>query len=234
MLSELARADLAALRQAGFDPTDEDVVKLNDLALEIERGRDTTPANHPRFAFAGSVVLHEPTVGSLIWWDEFGKDAAFTNDGRLMTYFFMLAHSRRLDYLATLETPREIRKAVKAWKKRIDATQDELWRACLYVKHGAESAGGNPVVRTSLGEGEALDILYNDLIQAAGALHVHPDELKTLTHSALLDSLIQASVFAHVPMKKSVAGNYIAYRRLMKQIEERGKAEKAGEEDENG
>lgn len=232
MLSKTAEIDLKALRDAGYSPSDAEVVRLNDLALEIERGRDTTPANHPRFAFAGSVVLHEPTVGALEWWEEFGKDAAFTDDGRLMTYFFMMAHARNVDLLETLERPRDVRRAVKEWKRRVDATRDELWRACLYVKHGAESAAGDPVVATSLSEDEALDILWNDLIQAAGALHLRPDDLKTLTRSALVDTLLQASVFAHVPMKKSVAGNYIAYRQELKKIEERGK--KDGEVGEDG
>lgn len=229
MLSELAKTDLAALRLAGFSPTDEEVVKLNDLALEIERGRETTPANHPRFAFAGSVVLHEPTIGALEWWTQYGKDAAFTDSGRLITYFFMMANSRRVDYLASLERSSDIRKAVKAWKKRVDATQEELWRACLYVKHGTESAGGDPVVHTSLDEDERMDVLWRDLIQAAGALHINPEDLKTQTHSALVDALIQASVFAHVPMKKSVAGNYIAYRQILKEIEARGKKDEVKE-----
>lgn len=65
MLTETAKNDLAALRAAGFSPTDEEIVKLNDLAIRIERGKDTTPANMPRVAFAGNVVLHEPTIGAI-------------------------------------------------------------------------------------------------------------------------------------------------------------------------
>lgn len=65
MLTETAKNDLAALRQQGFKPTDEEVVALNDLAIRIERGKDTTPANMPRVAFAGNIVLHEPTVGAM-------------------------------------------------------------------------------------------------------------------------------------------------------------------------
>lgn len=225
MLSELAKSDLAALRAAGFSPTDEEIIRLNDLALMIERGRDTTPANHPRYAFAGTVVLHEPTIGALEWWFQFGRDAARTNDGRLMTYFFMMAHARNVAYLQTMQTPTEIRKAVKQWKSRIDATMDELWRACLYVKNGDESAAGKQEMHTSMDDDQQLDILWRDLILAAGALHISPDELKTCTHSALIDALMQASMFAHVPMKKSVAQDYIAYRKILRSIEERGKTE---------
>jgi hypothetical protein len=191
----------------------------------IERGRDTTPANHPRFAFAGTTVLHEPTVGALEWWFQFGKDSSYTNDGRLMTYFFMMANSRHVAYLQTLQTPSEIRKAVKQWKSRIDATVEELWRACLYVKNGDESAVGEQKMVSSLDDDEQLDLLWNDLIAASGALHVSPDELKTCTHSVLIDALMKASMFAHVPMKKSVAQDYIAYRQTLREIEDRGKKE---------
>lgn len=232
MLSELAKSDLAALRQAGYCPTDEEVIKLNDLALAIERGKDTTPANHPRYAFAGTTVLHEPTVGALEWWIQFGKDSAMTNDARLMTYFFMMANSRHVVYLQSLQSPIDIRKAVKEWKSRVDATVEELWRACLYVKNGDESAAGKQEVHSSLDDDAQLDILWQDLIATAGALHVSPEELKTCTHSVLVEALMQASMFAHVPMKKSVAQDYIAYRQTLRQIEDRG--EKQKKEAENG
>lgn len=67
-----------------------------------------------------------------------------------MTYFFMMAHSRHVAYLQTLQSPIEIRKAVKEWKARVDATVEELWRACLYVKNGDESAAGKQEMRSSL------------------------------------------------------------------------------------
>lgn len=65
MLSKMAKSDLDALRQGGHHPTDEDIIRLNDLALKIERGKDTTPANMPRIAFAGNIILHEPTIGAM-------------------------------------------------------------------------------------------------------------------------------------------------------------------------
>lgn len=199
----------------------------------IERGRDTTPTNHPRFAFAGNTVLHEPTIGALEWWIQFGKDSALTNEGRMLTYFFMMANSRHVEWLQNLTSPSEIRKAVKTWKKRVGATVDELWRACLYVKEGENSAAGKPAPATTLEDEQQLDMLWSDLIVAAGALHMKPDDLKTCTRSVLVDMMIQASLFARVPMKKSIAQDYIAYRQVMKQIEDRA-AENKKEQKENG
>lgn len=136
MFSELAKNDLQRLREQGYTPTDDEIIALNDLAVQIEIGKDTTVANHPRFAYAGNVVLHEPTIGALEWWWNFGHDAAWTTQGQLHTHFFMLAHARDVDLLNTLERPSDINKAVKIWMKGVGATDDELLRAMLYVKHG--------------------------------------------------------------------------------------------------
>lgn len=136
MFSDLAKNDLQQLREQGFCPTDEEIIALNDLAVQIEIGKDTTVANHPRFAQAGNVVFHEPTVGALEWWWEYGHDAAWTSKGQLRTHFFMLAHARDVDLLQTLTKAADINRAVKVWLKGVAATDDEMLRAMMYVKHG--------------------------------------------------------------------------------------------------
>ena len=171
------------MRAAGYEPTDEEVIRLNDLAIRIERGKETTPANMPRVGFAGNVVLHEPTIGGIEWWNDFGKDAAWTNDGRLLTYFFMLAHARMIDYLSSLQKPKEIRTAVKKWKKSIDATTEELWRAMMWVKFGTEGIDEDmrKKVKGALDDEEAMDMLWFNVISSAGALGLTPSDLKTHT-----------------------------------------------------
>ena len=108
MLTKTAKNDLAALRASGFTPTDEEIIQLNDLALKIERGKDTTPVNMPRVAFAGNVVLHEPTIGAIQWWNDFGQDASLSNQWRMFTYLFMLANAKNLEILDGLQTPKQI------------------------------------------------------------------------------------------------------------------------------
>lgn len=135
MLAKTAEIDLKALRDSGFSPTDAEVVRLNDIALQIEHGKDTTAVNAPRVAFAGNVVLHEPTIGALQWWYNYGMDSAQSDSQRMNTQFFMLAHARNLDYLNSLERDSDIRAAVKKWMRGVNATEGELWRALLYVKN---------------------------------------------------------------------------------------------------
>lgn len=224
MLSKLAKADLESLRSAGYSPTDEEIIRLNDLAIRIERGKETTPANMPRIAIAGNVVLHEPTIGAMEWWQNYGKDASFSCDGRLMTYYFCLANADKLEYLNSLTVNSEIRSAVKEWKRKSSATEDELWRALCWVKYGDGDIDDNPgkdEIRSSMDDEQQMDMLWMTVIAAAGALGMTPDQLKTCTQSELVASLIQSNLHARIPMKQSVAKNYIAYRQLLKQIEDR-------------
>lgn len=225
MLSKIAKADLAALRSAGYSPTDEEVIRLNDIALRIERGKETTPANMPRIAVCGNVVLHEPTIGALQWWNDYGKDSAWSSDGRLMTYYFCLANARRMDVLGRLVEAKDIRNAVSKWKKTLQCTEDELWRGLCWVKYGGDVAEENPDIdriRSSLDNDERMNALWMTVIAAAGALGLSPEDLKTCTASELTGALVQANMLAGLPMKQSVAEDYIAYRRIMRKIEDRG------------
>lgn len=218
MLTKTAAEDLKALRAAGHVPTDEDVVALNDLALRIERGRDTTPANHPRTAFAGDVALHEPTVGALEWWLDFGRDAALTAAGRTETYFFMFANARRVDWLRTLDEPKKVRAAVREWKKGVNATEAELWRAVWWCKWGD---GEPPEDGAELGDEEVKNALWDTVLAAAGALQKAPEELRHETQSALRDAVMRVNVRAGLRMKQSVARDYVAYREKLREIEAR-------------
>lgn len=224
-LSKMAKIDLARLRADGFRPTDEEVVRLNDLGTRIERGKSTTVANAPRTATAGNVVFYEPTVAALMWWHDFGCDAAWTNYGKIMTQFFMLAYSREPDFLERLTSAGEIRRAVRKWKSTVHATDAELWRALMWVKSGAnfvedvdqKKDAGDPV-----SEEERFDELARTLISAAGAVGVSPDDLRTRTQTELVALLVAARKHARIPIKMSVAKDYIAYQATVRKIEARG------------
>lgn len=219
MFAKLAQIDLERLKEQGYEPTYEDVIALNDLAVQIENGKDTTAANHPRFAFAGNVVLHEPTVGALEWWWSFGRDAAWTNEGKLHTYFFMLAHSRDIEFLKVLERPRDINKAVKVWMKDVGATDGELFRALLYVKNGTCECQGED--DDDKDPDSNLDALNRMLLICAGQTGVKVEDLKTRTQSQLVH-LIRTSAKGGLTLKPSIANLYIKYQMLIRKIEDRG------------
>ena len=221
MFAELAKHDLARLRANGYDVTDEEVIALNDLAVQIESGKDTTVANHPRFAHAGNVVLHEPTIGALEWWWAYGHDAAWTSKGQLRTHFFMLAHSRDLGLLNSLQTASAINKAVRTWLKGVGATDDELLRAMMFVKHGV-----NWILPTEKPQppdaDKRLDHLFTLLSIAAGQTGIKPEDLKTQTETQLMQMLAMSGK-AGLQFKPSIATLYIRYQQMIRRIEERGK-----------
>lgn len=223
MLCKTAKADLDSLRVCGFKPTDDEIIQLNDLALRIEQGKELTPQNAPRFAICGNVILHEPTVMGQMWWMDYGKDAFFLDDWRLKCYFFMLANSRNED-LKKLTVGNEIRKAVKKWARNCCATESELWRGLMWVKYADKTAHEQieNEIETTIEDDEKRTALWMSLIAASGALGLPPESLETKTRSELNGLLIQANMMARIPMKQSVASDYIAYRQILRRIEDRG------------
>lgn len=68
MVSKTAQADVEEMWEAGLKPTFADIIRLNALALEVERVKAGFALNElPRVAFLGNVAFREPTVGSEIW-----------------------------------------------------------------------------------------------------------------------------------------------------------------------
>lgn len=177
MLSEITRHDLEALRQIGCSPTDEEIVILNDLARKIEKGKWTSPANYPRFAVAGNIVLHQPTIAMIEWWNNYGSSADIFPQMKFTTYMFGLAHGRQPDFLDALTKPRDIRSAVKKWMKTIHATDTEMYRAMLYVsfddfKDEEKEKKDEDFVKSVVEADYKMDMLWNMLISVSGATNI--------------------------------------------------------------
>lgn len=181
----------------------------------------------PRIAFAGNVVLHEPTIGSEIWWMDYGRDAAYTDKGRVLTYFFMLANANDVVFLNSLTKQKQIMDAVVEWQRSCTATESELWRALMWVKCGAEDiqVEENEKISDALADEQTRDMLWSILIATSGACGISPEQLETRTRSELDAMLYRANIQAHIPMRPSVANDYIAYRQILRQIEDRGNGE---------
>ena len=68
MVSKTAQADVEDMWDEGLKPTFNDIIRLNALALEVERVQAGFSLSElPRVAILGNVVFHEPTIGSEIW-----------------------------------------------------------------------------------------------------------------------------------------------------------------------
>ena len=219
----MAKNDLMSLREQGYQPTDEEIIKLNDLALKIERGKETTPANMPRIAVVGNVVLHEPTVGSIQWWENFGKNASYSDEMKMMVYYWTLTYATEVDYLNKFKSHREIFKEVKNWSKKLTCTEEQLWKGLLWVKFGGDNDNPNDQkVKEILDDEQTMNYIWSIVLKVSSSTGIKVEELMTRTQTELSYMLVQSYIFAHIPIKQSVADNYIAYRMLIKKIEERG------------
>ena len=148
---------------------------------------------------------------------------------RFVTYVFSLANARETDYLSRLTDVAEIRETVVKWASQISATEKELWRAVLYVRNAYRLDDEETIEKDEYDE-DAMDALWMQVISCAGALGVVPKDLMTVTHSELVALLIQANIHARFPMKQSVAKDYILYKKVMRQIEDRGTKAKENKE----
>lgn len=223
MLSKMAKNDLMSLREQGYQPTDEEIIKLNDLALKIERGKETTPANMPRIAVVGNVVLHEPTVGSIQWWENFGKNASYSDEMKMMVYYWTLTYATEVDYLNKFKSHREIFKEVKNWSKKLTCTEEQLWKGLLWVKFGGDNENPNDQkIKEILDDEQTMNYIWSIVLKVSSSTGIKVEELMTRTQTELSYMLVQSYILAHIPIKQSVADNYIAYRMLIKKIEERG------------
>ena len=219
----MAKNDLMSLREQGYQPTDEEIIKLNDLALKIERGKETTPANMPRIAVVGNVVLHEPTVGSIQWWENFGKNASYSDEMKMMVYYWTLTYATEVDYLNKFKSHREIFKEIKNWSKKLTCTEEQLWKGLLWVKFGGDNENPNDQkIKEILDDEQTMNYIWSIVLKVSSSTGIKVEELMTRTQTELSYMLVQSYILAHIPIKQSVADNYIAYRMLIKKIEERG------------
>lgn len=71
MTSKMAQQQIELWWKEGLKPTVEDIVLLNNLGLQIEKGSDMFSFSAcPRIAFLGDNILREPTVAKRLWLDE--------------------------------------------------------------------------------------------------------------------------------------------------------------------
>jgi len=207
MVSKLAKDDWEDLRAQGLNPTLEDFDRLNQLALRLKDGAETTCANFPRVGWAGDVPFFEPTIQAFAWYHNFAVRAAANTETENTLWAFALAHAREPHFFDSLTSAEAIDKAATAWAATLPVTREEVFRACRYAVTGfddaepAKATPGNPRRRADKTEAaKNLANLESRLVAACVKLHAKPDDLMTETPSRL-DRLCEA---AAVELGKSV------------------------------
>ena len=234
MLSDLAKADLADLRAEGLAPSDEDIVRLNALALKISDGPETTAYNAPRFAVAGGHVFWQPTMAAHFWYS-FAKRLADDENSEDWLFAFACANGRRWAFLDNLRDPEKIKSALEDFVSSCTATKDEVMNAVCYAALGHDATPE----KTDLAkerekhltpderERRNFAALEERLAQAAVATGLTFSDLMGQTPSRLCGFIYAAHVQAGMPLAKSSAQAHADYLATLNAIAKRLRQEKA-------
>ena len=149
MVSDTAMSDINKLVAEGLKPTPQDIIRLNALALKIERHESCAMSlfNLPRVAFLGNIILREPTLGHEIWLAEVERicdmDDILTNLA-VTAYACSVIDAKDLPEL----DKRKIFIAVEKFKETISGyTPRQIVAATRYVIDGNDATTGEYAVR---------------------------------------------------------------------------------------
>ena len=235
MVAELARGDFEDMRAEGLNPTLDDFDRLNQLALRLEDGPETTPANHPRIGWAGDVPFHEPTACALMWLQDYARRASSDEDTQLSFFYFACAHATDPSAFDGLETPKAIEKAVRAWMRKVPCTVREMARACHYATWGFSDAVAalSPMKMEHLrrsGRDAAvanLERLERVVAQAAALTGLSYLDLMAQTPSRLNAMVLASQVEAGATVSRNTAKLQVDYTSTLNEIRARLERERS-------
>ena len=236
MVDKLARDDFEDLRAQGLGPTLEDFDRLNQIALRLRSGPETTTANFPRVGWAGDVPFFEPTIAAFAWYHSYAVRAAANTETENTLWAFALAHARVPGFFDALKTPAEIDKAASEWAASLPVTRDEVMRACRYAVRGFDDAVAakierqtteNPRYRSDRSEAaKNLNRVEEQIRAACAALKCQPDALMGETQTRLSAICEAAAVELGRPMSRDESRLRADYDLTLREITLRLRKEK--------
>ena len=138
MTSKLAQAQIEKWWSEGLHPSVNDIVRVNDLGLAVERGVDMFDfSSCPRAAFLGDRVLWEPTLRKRLWIDAATQIVdANTLESRI--YVMAYALGTPSNELADLTSKRKLAKAVVKFRDEVlmDCTDSQVIAALGWCLNG--------------------------------------------------------------------------------------------------
>lgn len=241
MVAELARGDYEDLVADGLKPTLDDFDRLNQLALRLEDGPETTPANHPRIGWAGDVPFHEPTACAIMWLKDYAERVPSDAETQQSFFFFACAHAKDPSAFDGLETPKDIEKAVKKWLRSVPCTVSEMARACHYAAWGYADAvpALSPMKLEHLrrkGKTVAvanLENLERVVAEAAGTTGLSYFDIMAQTPSRLNAMVVASAIEAGARVTKDTAKLQVDYASTLNEIRTRLEKERAEKEEQS-
>ena len=197
MVSETALADIdTMIAEKGLKPTPADIIRLNALALRVERSGDPDSCvNAPRICWLFNVAIHEPTIQAELWIAEIAEKLSSTRGVMDTLCFYACAHARipgfferpLMNNMAAIKARVAFWAASNLWK----VTPRQIKAALDYVTNGDNQETGEYPDLTEANpirlKGVALcraDSLHQGM-RLALAAGLHKSDVECLTWTAL-------------------------------------------------
>ena len=139
MTSKMAQQQIELWWKEGLKPTVDDIVLLNNLGLQIERGSDMFSFSAcPRIAFLGDNILREPTVAKRIWLDDVERLFADTMETRI--YILSYALGTPDEELPHVSDKKKIQSEIVKYRDEVlmKFTDTQIVAAIDYVLNGVK------------------------------------------------------------------------------------------------
>lgn len=188
MVSQLAKEDIEALIDEGCKVGVSDIIRLNALALKIEKRPDFRLATLPRAALCGGVLFQQPTIGQDIFLDQLKQIFAANPATVLALEAYVLAHPEK-DWNTLPRFPRLFAFRCVRWiKKHLRRENADKVKACIdYVKYGCNPLDGEwPVYMAD----ETWEKWYGEQGPLSGAMRQY---MQACTLGIASDSALRAT-----------------------------------------
>lgn len=139
MTSKIAEQQIQAWWKEGLKPTVEDIVLVNNLGLQIERGSDMFSFSAcPRIAFLGDIMLREPVIAKRIWIDEVSRLFSDTMETKIYVLAYALGTSD--NELPSITDKKKIQKGIVKFRDDVlmKFTDTQILAAIDYVLNGTK------------------------------------------------------------------------------------------------
>lgn len=143
MVSSLAISDVRGLVSSGVVLTPEEIIRLNDLAVAIERVQDVAETcEAPRVAWLGNTPVYQRTIAAESWYSKYAC-RWWRGDSLYYALAWCCAHAIEPGFFADYTDEKTTRKTIVEWWRSLSVTKAQTEAALVYVMFGELDIGEN-------------------------------------------------------------------------------------------
>lgn len=136
MVSSLAISDVRDLVSSGVVLTPEEIIRLNDLAVSIERVKDNAETcEAPRVAWLGNTPVYQRTIAAEAWYSQFAC-RWWKGDSLYYALAWCCAHAVEQGFFKAHTDEAKTRKEIVSWWRSLNVTKAQAESALMYVMFG--------------------------------------------------------------------------------------------------